>query len=145
MEQMAPSVTGQFMQSMQQGGQPPQPGGAPAPQGAQPPPGPAQSAPQGQGAPPPQGAAGMAAQGLSLSTPTGPNQKVTPQDMQAKAQALADQLLAMPESQRQSEMTKLKSQDPVIHSLVKQTIGNIRQQAQTQGARMMLQQQYGVQ
>jgi len=145
MEQMAPSVTGQFMQSMQQGGQPPQPGGAPAPQGAQPPPGPAQSAPQGQGAPPPQGAAGMAAQGLSLSTPTGPNQKVTPQDMQAKAQALADQLLAMPESQRQSEMTKLKSQDPIIHSLVKQTIGNIRQQAQTQGARMMLQQQYGVQ
>jgi hypothetical protein len=139
MEQMAPSATAQFMQSMQQGGQPPQPGGAPAPQGAQPPPGPAQSAP------PPQGAAGMAAQGLSLSTPTGPNQKITPQDMQSKAQALADQLLAMPESQRQSEMTKLKSQDPIIHSLVKQTIGNIRQQAQTQGARMMLQQQYGAQ
>jgi hypothetical protein len=87
----------------------------------------------------------MAAQGMSIATPTGPNEKVTPQDMQAKAQTIADQMLSMPESQRQSEMTKLKSQDPVIHSLVKQTIGNIRQQAQTQGARMMLQQQYGAQ
>ena len=73
-----------------------------------------------------------------------PNQKVTPQDLQAKAQTLADQMLAMPESQRQSEMTKLKSQDPVIHSLVKQTIGNIRQQAQTAGARSIMQQKYGV-
>ena len=134
MEQMAPSVTNQFMQNMQAQAQ----GGQPAPQGAQPPPGPAQSAP-------PQGPAGMAAQGMSIATPTGPNEKVTPQDMQAKAQTIADQMLSMPESQRQSEMTKLKSQDPVIHSLVKQTIGNIRQQAQTQGARMMLQQQYGAQ
>ena len=140
MEQMAPSVTNQFMQNMQAQAQ----GGQPAPQGAQPPPGPAQGAPQGGGAPP-QGPAGMAAQGMSIATPTGPNQKVTPQDMQAKAQTIADQMLSMPESQRQSEMTKLKSQDPVIHSLVKQTIGNIRQQAQTQGARMMLQQQYGAQ
>ena len=135
MEQMAPSTTDQFMQSMQAQAQ----GGQQAPQGAQPPPGPAQSAP------PPQGPAGMAAQGMSVATPTGPNEKVTPQDMQAKAQTIADQMLSMPESQRQSEMTKLKSKDPVIHSLVKQTINNIRQQAQTQGARMMLQQQYGTQ
>jgi hypothetical protein len=85
----------------------------------------------------------MAAQGMSIATPTAPNQKITPQDLQDKANALANQMLAMPESQRQSEMTKLKSQDPVIHSLVKQTINNIRQQAQTQGARMVLQQQYG--
>jgi len=132
MEQMAPSVTTQFMQSQAQGDQ----GGGQAPAGAQPPPGPAQSAP-------PSGAAGMAAQGMSIATPTAPNQKITPQDLQDKANALANQMLAMPESQRQSEMTKLKSQDPVIHSLVKQTINNIRQQAQTQGARMVLQQQYG--
>jgi hypothetical protein len=80
---------------------------------------------------------------MSIATPTSPNQKVTPQDLQAKADAIANQMLAMPEAQRQSEMTKLKSQDPVVHSLVKQTINNIRQQAQTQGARMIMQQQYG--
>lgn len=134
MEQMAPPVTDQLAQQGQQGAEgqaPPGPGQPPAPG-------------QGGGQAPPQGAAGMAAQGMSLATPTSPNQKVTPQDLQAKAQTLADQFLAMPESQRQSEMTKLKSQDPVIHSLVKQTIGNIRQQAQTAGARSIMQQQYGV-
>ena len=134
MEQMAPPVTDQLAQQGQQGAEgqaPPGPGQPPAPG-------------QGGGQAPPQGPAGMAAQGMSLATPTSPNQKVTPQDLQAKAQTLADQFLAMPESQRQSEMTKLKSQDPVIHSLVKQTIGNIRQQAQTAGARSIMQQQYGV-
>ena len=133
MEQMAPPVNMQFMQQQAQGGGQ----GGQAPAGAQPPPGPAQSAP------PPSGPAGMAAQGMSIATPTSPNQKVTPQDLQAKADAIANQMLAMPEAQRQSEMTKLKSQDPVVHSLVKQTINNIRQQAQTQGARMIMQQQYG--
>jgi hypothetical protein len=134
MEQMAPPVTDQLAQQGQQGAE----GQAPPGYGQPPAPG------QGGGQAPPQGAAGMAAQGMSLATPTSPNQKVTPQDLQAKAQTLADQFLAMPESQRQSEMTKLKSQDPVIHSLVKQTIGNIRQQAQTAGARSIMQQQYGV-
>jgi hypothetical protein len=135
MEQMAPPVIDQMaQQGGQQGGQPPAPQGYGAP-----------AAPaQGGGGQPPQGPAGMAAQGMSVATPTGPNQKVTPQDLQAKAQTLADQMLAMPESQRQSEMTRLKSQDPVIHSLVKQTIGNIRQQAQTAGARSIMQQKYGV-
>lgn len=129
MEQMAPPVIDQIQQGQQgqEGQQPPGYGAPPAP-----------------GQAPPAGAAGAAAQGMSLATPTSPNQKVTPQDLQAKAQTLADQLMSMPESQRQSEMTKLKSQDPVIHSLVKQTIGNIRQQAQTAGARSILQQQYGV-
>jgi hypothetical protein len=134
MEQMAPPVTDQLAQQGQQGAE----GQAPPGYG-QPP-----AAGQGGGQAPPQGPAGMAAQGMSVATPTSPNQKVTPQDLQAKAQTLADQFLAMPESQRQSEMTKLKSQDPVIHSLVKQTIGNIRQQAQTAGARSIMQQQYGV-
>ena len=138
MEQMAPPVIDQMAQ---QGGQPGGQGGQPpAPQGYGAPAAPA----EGGGGQPPQGPAVMAAQGMSVATPTSPNQKVTPQDLQAKAQTLADQMLAMPESQRQSEMTKLKSQDPVIHSLVKQTIGNIRQQAQTAGARSIMQQKYGV-
>jgi hypothetical protein len=143
-EQMAPPVSAQIAQ----GGDPaaagaPPAGGAPAAGGAPP----AAGGPalgQGGGQPAPQGPAGAAAQNVSLSTPTAPGEKVTPQDMQAKAESIANQLLAMPESQRQSEMTKLKSQDPVIHSLVKQTIVNIRQQAQSAGARSIMQQQYGV-
>ena len=142
-EQMAPPVAAQIAQ----GGAPPA-GGDPAAAGAPPAGGaPAAGGPalgQGGGQPAPQGPAGAAAQNVSLSTPTAPGEKVTPQDMQAKAESIANQLLAMPESQRQSEMTKLKSQDPVIHSLVKQTIVNIRQQAQSAGARSIMQQQYGV-
>jgi hypothetical protein len=79
----------------------------------------------------------------ALTAPTSPNQKITPQELQAKAEAISSQLLGMPESQRQSEMTKLKSQDPTLHAAVKQTIENIRQQAQTAGGNMVLQQQYG--
>jgi hypothetical protein len=139
MEQMAPPVMDQIAQQQQQAQQGQAPPGQDQSAGYGAPPGPQQG-----GGAPPQGPAGMAAQGMSLSSPTQPNQKVTPQDLQAKAQALADQLLSMPESQRQSEMTKLKSQDPVLHSLVKQTINNIRQQAQTAGARSIMQQQYGV-
>jgi hypothetical protein len=63
--------------------------------------------------------------------------------MMAEAQTLAQQLLQMPESQRQSEMTKLKQQDPTLHALVKQTINDIRQDAQTAGGAQMLQQQFG--
>jgi hypothetical protein len=80
---------------------------------------------------------------MSLTTPTSPNQKITPQELQAKAEAIASQLLSMPESQRQSEMTKLKGQDPTLHAAVKQTIENIRQKARTSGAQMVMQQQFG--
>lgn len=92
---------------------------------------------------PPAGPADAAAQQMALTTPSTPNQKITPQELQAKAEAIASQLLSMPESQRQSEMTKLKSQDPTLHAAVKQTIENIRQKARTSGAQMVMQQQFG--
>jgi hypothetical protein len=72
-----------------------------------------------------------------------PNQKITPQELQAQAEAKASELLSVPEAQRQSEMTKLKSQNPTLHAAVKQTIENIRQQARTAGGQAVMQQQFG--
>jgi hypothetical protein len=80
---------------------------------------------------------------MAMLSTTQPNQKITPQELQAKAEAMASQLLAMDEAQRQSEMTKLKSKDPTIHAAVKQTIENIRQQARTAGGQAMMKQQFG--
>jgi len=116
---------------------PPAPGAAPATGGA---PAPGGATPPNQ---PPAGPMDAAAQQMSLTTPTQPGQKITPQELQAKAEAIASQLLSVPESQRQSEMTKLKGQDPTLHAAVKQTIENIRQQARTAGGQMVMQQQFG--
>jgi hypothetical protein len=96
-----------------------------------------------QGAPPPAGAAGQAAQQMAMNTPMTPNQKITPQELQAQAEAKASELLSIPEAQRQSEMTKMKSQNPTLHAAVKQTIENIRQQARTAGGQAVMQQQFG--
>ena len=94
---------------------------------------------QAQGGAPPSGAA----QSVLASMPLGPNQQITPQELQERAQTIANDLMSKPENIRQSEMTKLKSANPTLHSLVKVTIENIRQQARTQGSSMVLQQQFG--
>jgi hypothetical protein len=72
-----------------------------------------------------------------------PNVPRSPEDLEAQADIIANQLLAMPESQRSSEMIKLKRSDRTMHSLVKSLVEDRRQQAQTQGGNMVLQQQYG--
>lgn len=90
-----------------------------------------------------QGAATTAAQGMQMAMPPLPNQQTTMEEMQAIAEQWANYLLTMPEAQRQSEMTKLKGKHPALHSLVKTTIENIRQQAQTAGGQAVMQQQFG--
>lgn len=72
-----------------------------------------------------------------------PNVPRTPEELQAQAQTIAQQLLSLPESQKDSQLIKLKKVDPTMHALVKSIIGDIRQQAQTQGGAMLMQQQYG--
>ena len=91
----------------------------------------------------PAGPAAMAASGVQAALPTMPNAKITPQELLQKAQTIAQQMLGMPEGQRQAEMTKLKHVDPTLHALVKQIIQDIRQQAQTAGGAQILQQQFG--
>ena len=92
---------------------------------------------------PPAGPAGAAASQFGLSQPTQPHQPITPEEMMAKANEVAQQLMTMPETQRKSELIRLKRSDPTLHSLVSSVIDDIRQQAQTQGQQIVLQQQYG--
>lgn len=67
-----------------------------------------------------------------------------PQDLDsymAQAEALADQLLTLPESQRLSEMRMLKKKNAPLHAMVKEKMEGRRNQLRTQGASMLLGQQ----
>lgn len=111
--------------------------------------------PPGQpGAPPPQpGAGGMLPQpGMGGGSPVDafiaqrvntPNVPRAPEELQAQAQQLAQQILSMPESQKDSELIKLKKKDQLMHSLVSSVIEDIRQQAKNQGGAAVMQQQFG--
>lgn len=72
-----------------------------------------------------------------------PNVPRTPEDMQAQAQMIAQQVLSLPESQKDSQLIKLKRSDATMHALVSSIIDDIRQQAQTQGGAMLMAQQFG--
>jgi len=72
-----------------------------------------------------------------------PNVPRTPEDLQQQAQLIANQLLSMPESVKDSELIKLKRSDSTMHALVTSIIDDIRQQARSQGGAMVMAQQYG--
>lgn len=114
-------------QNQMAGGGAPSAGGMPPPQGGDP--------SQGGGLPP--GSAGVMA-----GQPTIPNKPTTPEEMLGKAQQLAQQILSMPEAQKDSELIQLKKTDPTMHSLVKSQIEDIRRQAQTAGGSMLMQQTF---
>jgi hypothetical protein len=110
----------------------PQQGGAPAPAGGAAPPG----APPGPGQP-------TAVDQFLMQRQNSGNIPRTPEDMQQQAQLIANQLLSLPESQKDSELIKLKRGDQTMHALVTSIIDDIRQQARSQGGAMVMQQQYG--
>ena len=72
-----------------------------------------------------------------------PNVPRTPEDLQAQAQTIANQLLAMPDAQKNAELIKLKRSDQTMHALVTSMIDDIRQQARSQGGQMVMAQQFG--
>jgi hypothetical protein len=72
-----------------------------------------------------------------------PNVPRTPEDLQQQAQLIANQLLSMPESVKDSELLKLKRGDSTMHALVTSIIDDIRQQARSQGGAMVMAQQFG--
>lgn len=112
----------------QQQGAPPQGGGAPS--GGNPPGPDAQSA--------------MGAGGTPVSEyiqTMGPNTPVTPNDLQAAAAQLAQELLGLPEGVKDSELRKLKQFNPTLHSIVRAKLDEMRQQMRLQGGAMMQQQQ----
>ena len=116
--------------SPQQAGAMPQPGTTPAPAGA-----PAAGPPP---APPP-----PPVDQFILQRQNSPNVPRTPEELQSQAQLLAQQLLSLPEGQKDSQLIKLKRTDPTMHALVSSIIDDIRQQARSQGGAMLMQQQFG--
>ena len=109
-------------------------------------------APAGGGAPPAGGdptqtGPGMAAAGgtpvTSYIQTMGPNAAVTPNDLQAAAAQLANELLGLPESVKDSQLRQLKQFNPTLHSIVRTKMDELRQQMRTQGGAMLQQQQMG--
>lgn len=64
----------------------------------------------------------------------------TPGDVRAQAEAYAQQLLSIPESQRRGMLIKIKQSNPTLHDQVIGIMNDIRAQARSQGGAMMLQQ-----
>lgn len=84
-----------------------------------------------------------AAQGMAAEMPIGPNTPISPQELLERANTKAMQLLGMDESRRQSEMIRLKQENPTLHGLVKARMNDIRQQARTAGGAQVIKQQFG--
>jgi len=97
--------------------------------------------PQQGAAPPPAGAMGMASQQFGANMGSQPTD--TPEDLEAKAQTLASQIIAMPESQKDSTLIQLKKEDSTLHSLVTSILEDMRRDAQLRGGQMVMQQEYG--
>lgn len=71
------------------------------------------------------------------------NAMITPEDLMATASQLANELLGLPESVKDSQLRELKKSNEVLHSLVKANMDKIRQGLNTQGGAMLKQQQFG--
>jgi hypothetical protein len=113
-----------------------QPGGAP----------PAGGVPPAGGAPPAAGMPGMpqptAVDQFIMSRVNTPNVPRTPEELNAQAQVIVQDLMSQPDSQRRSLLIKLKKVDMTMHSLVSALMDDANQQLETQG-KAMLQQQMG--
>jgi len=63
----------------------------------------------------------------------------TPQELMQQAEQMASELMAMPETNRKSQLISLKKNNPVLHAQVKQIMENMTQEAATQGVSQMRQ------
>ena len=95
-----------------------------------------QGAPQGGGAPA-GGGQGPATQYLASM---GENARVTPNQLQQTAESIAQELLGVPNSVRQSELDALNKQHPTLHTLVTNKLEELRGQARLQAGAQV----YGV-
>jgi len=73
----------------------------------------------------------------------GPNAPVSLQDVEQAAQAIGDRLLSLSDSERTSQLIRLKRMHPLLHSAVRSYLDNVRQRARATGQQMVLSQQYG--
>ena len=115
----------QGVNPMAQGGDPAAQGGDPTAQGGQ--------------TGPDMAAAGGTPVSSYIQT-MGPNVPVTPNDLQAAASQLAQELLGLPEGVKDSELRKLKQYNPTLHAIVREQMDDMRNQARMQGGAMLMQQ-----
>ena len=54
---------------------------------------------------------------------------------------LAQELLGLPEGQKDSQLRELKQANPTLHAIVREKMDDMRQQARQQGGDMLMQQQ----
>ena len=66
------------------------------------------------------------------------NVPITPSEMLETAEALAQELQALPASQRNSELRQLKQHNELMHSAVTQALKDLRSRASSAGASMLL-------
>lgn len=82
--------------------------------------------------------AGVVSQTLGARNPQVP---ITPAEIVAEAEAIAQQLAFAPPSQRISELRQLKQQDSLLHAYVTKLLEAYRQQMRNEGGRALAQQQ----
>ncbi len=80
----------------------------------------------------------MQAAGAGMGNVDGASQ--TPQDVQGQADQIAKQLLSMPESNRRSELSKIRKSDETLWALVKSKMEQMRTEGESQGRQQMYQQ-----
>lgn len=88
----------------------------------------------------PTGGAMPMAGGMPMGTGSG-GSAMTPQQMIAQAEQLAQQLVSMPYEARKSQMLQLKQSDEALHALVKSKMEQLRNSAANQGKQMLQQSQ----
>lgn len=111
---------------------------------------------QGQGDPNVQGGQGQPQQGGQGGDPNAqggqpqpvsgqvpPGSTPTPDDVAAKAEELAPQILGMPPSQRRKPLADLKASNPPVYAQTKAKMDEIRQQAKSQGGSQVMASQFG--
>lgn len=79
-------------------------------------------------------------QAVMAQLPMGNEQGLTPPELDAIAQTVAQQIYGLPPGQRQSALRQLKQRSPTIHSLVKSLLEQMDSQAEARGREMMSQQ-----
>jgi len=124
-------------QAVAQGAPPAMPG---APPGGAP--------PAAGGAPPAPGGAVDPATGMPIPQPVtsmiqNNMMPQTPEDMLSQAESLAQQLLGLPESQKDSELRALKQKNPLLHDLVVAALKRIRGRYASEGKSMLMAQDFG--
>ena len=65
--------------------------------------------------------------GAQFATSLSPSTPISPQDMEQHAETLAQQLVQMPDVQRQQELDKIRESHPTLHAVVMQRMEQLRQ------------------